>query len=68
MGFYDLFSLDSLKSTIIFLQTPYLSNYSFKYFASINMAYPVLHVGVNVLMSLRGSDTIGMSKEERSFV
>lgn len=68
MGFYDLFSLDSLKSTIIFLQTLYLSNYSFKCFANINMAYPVLQVGVNVLMSLRGSDTIGLSKEECSFV
>lgn len=68
MGFYDLFSLDSPTLTINLLQTLYLSRYSFKYFANINMAHPVLQVDVNVRMSLHGRDTIGMSKEELSLV
>lgn len=68
MGFYNLFSLDSPKLAINLLQTLYLSSYSFKYFANINTAYPVLQVDVNFLMSLHGRDTIGMSKEECSLV
>lgn len=51
MGFYDLFSSDSPKLTINLLQTLYLSSYSFKYFANINMAYPILQVDGKVLMS-----------------
>lgn len=61
-----LFSLDLLKLTI--LQTLYLTSYSFKYFADIHMAYPILQVDVNVLLSLHGRDTISVSKEEHSLV
>lgn len=32
------------------------------------MAYPILQVDVNALLSLQGRDTIGMSQEKHSLV
>lgn len=45
-----------------------MSSYSFKYLGNMDLAYPVLQVDVNILLSLQDRDAPGMSQEKHSLV